>query len=442
MSKSWSSPGALSALGRRTEAPPIGWLMEYALTHPQVISLAAGFTDNPSLPVGETEAIVRRLLGRRRTGEPALQYGSTAGLPALRELTAQRLGALDAAASEAGSAASGGDAPVYDPSRYSPGRAVVTSGSQQLLYMLTEILCDPGDIVLVEDPTYFVYLGITQSHGLDCRGVATDAEGLDLEHLAAVLERLRANGEIRRLKLLYLVSYHQNPTGRTTSFARKAAALRLLRRYERAAGHPLHLLEDAAYRELRFAGDDVPSALCVGGAAERVLHVGTYTKPFATGLRVGFGLLPDRIRTQVVRVKSNHDFGTSNLAQAILAAAIEEGVYDAHVRRLRRRYRRKAGWMTAAVQASFPEAIRWDQPAGGMYVWAAAPRRVRTGLKSALFQHALAHDVLYVPGRLCYANDPHRRAPDHEMRLSFGNASRGEIEEGIARLGAALREMV
>ncbi|MCP5518702.1 MAG: PLP-dependent aminotransferase family protein [Verrucomicrobiales bacterium] len=441
MSNPTTTTGFLSALGRRTEAPPIGWLMEYALTHPHVISLAAGFTDNPSLPVAETEAIVRRLLGRRRTGEPALQYGSTAGLPALRQLTAHRLSEQDRQASATDAPANPADAPACDASLYLPDRAVVTSGSQQLLYMLTEILCDPGDIVLVEDPTYFVYLGIAQSHGLDCRGVATGPEGIDLEHLEAILKRLQASGEIHRLKLLYLVSYHQNPTGRTTTFARKAAALRLLQRYERAAGHRLHLLEDAAYRELRFVGGDVPSALCVAGAAERVLYVGTYTKPFATGLRVGFGLLPEPIRTQVVRVKSNHDFGTSNLAQSILATAIAEGSYDAHVRRLQRRYRRKAGWMTDAIKASFPASIRWDAPGGGMYVWAAAPRRTRTGLKSALFQHALAHDVLYVPGRLCYADDPHRRAPDHEMRLSFGNAGRGEIEAGIARLGAALREL-
>lgn len=429
--------GALSALGHRTEAPPIAWLMQLALERPEVISLAAGFTDNPTLPVADTREIVASILKARRTGESALQYGTTGGLPELRRLTAQRLLAHDRAADANVTA----PAPELAEERYSPSRTLITSGSQQLLYLVTEVLCDPGDIVIVEDPTYFVYLGIAQSHGLDCRGVPLREDGLDLDALEALLEKLRRSGDLPRLKLLYLVTYHQNPTGRTTSFAKKRAAVALLRRYEKAAGHPLYLLEDAAYRELRFAGKDVPTALAAREGADRVLLTGTFSKPFATGLRAGFGILPEPLLTKALHVKSNHDFGTSNLIQNIMVRALDGGVYDRHVQSLQRRYRRKAAWMTAAMRQSFPDTVRWQEPTGGLYVWAAVPRKVRTGLKSALFQHALDHQVLYVPGRLCYANDPHRRAPDHEMRLSFGNASKQDIETGIARLGAALHEM-
>lgn len=427
---------SLSALGRRTEPPPIAWLMQHALEHPEVVSLAAGFTDNPTLPVADTGEIVAALLRGRRTGEPALQYGTAGGLPVLRRLTAQRLLAHDRAAI----AASGSAAPPVQD-RYAPDRTIITSGSQQLLYLLTEVLCDPGDIVIVEDPTYFVYLGMAQSHGLDCRGVPLLEHGIDLDALEALLESLRRSGELKRLKLLYLVTYHQNPTGRTTSFDRKQAVLDLLRRHEKAAGHPLYLLEDAAYRELRFAGSDVPSALAVPHSEERVLLAGTFSKPFATGLRVGFGVLPEPLLTPVLHVKSNHDFGTSSLLQHVLARALGGSAYDRHLQALRRRYRRKAGWMTDALRQSFPDTVHWQEPTGGLYVWAAAPRNVRTGLRSALFEHALNHQVLYVPGRLCYANDPHRRAPDHEMRLSFGSASRHEIELGIERLGTAIREL-
>lgn len=427
-----------SALGRRIQAPPIAWLMERALANPDLISLAAGFTDNASLPVAEVRAIVGQLLSRRRPGEAALQYGTAAGLPELRQLTAERLRRMDREA--AAGVEDGSPAPV-DPAVYSADRALITSGSQQLLYMITEVLCDPGDIVLVEDPTYFVYLGIAQSHGLDCRGVPLEPAGLDLNRLEATLEELRRDGSIVRLKLLYLVSYHQNPTGRTSSFERKAAALRLLQRYERHAGHPIHLLEDAAYREIGFSPHDVPSTLAIPGAADRVLYVGTYSKPFATGLRVGFGLLPDAVRTRVLHVKSNHDFGTANLNQNILVEALKSDGYDRHLDRLRRRYARKARWMTAAMQGCLPESLKWETPGGGMYVWTTAPRRIRTGLRSPLFQQALEQGVLYVPGGLCYANDPRRRAPDHELRLSFGNAGQGEIETGIARLGAALRAL-
>src|SRR6185295_9458005 len=118
------------------------------------------------------------------------------------------------------------------------------------------------------------------------RGIRLAADGIDLSHLEQTLESLRRRGELKRMKLLYLVSYSQNPTGITTSFNKKAGALAMLKRFERVAGHPIYLLEDAAYRELRFAGDDVVSALAADGADERVIYAGTYSKPFATGVRV------------------------------------------------------------------------------------------------------------------------------------------------------------
>ncbi len=415
-----SSP--LSTLGRRTGPPAISWLMSLTLAHPKLISLAAGFTDNVSLPTAEARALLDEILSTPRTGQAALQYGSTAGDPLLRELTARRLAELDKTAA----------------ARISADQLLITHGSQQLLYLLTEALCDPGDIVLVEDPTYFVYLGIAQSHGLRCRGVRLLPDGVDLAHLEQVLEELRRAGELPRVKFLYLVSYYQNPTGYTTSFAKKAAALKLLRRYERFAGHPLYLLEDAAYRELRFAGDDVPSALAAPGGADRVLYAGTFSKPFATGVRVGFGVLPEPVLTTATRIKGNHDFGTANLLQQLLARALASGAYARHLAELQRRYAHKAGVMTAAIRAHFPADVDWQEPAGGLYVWARAPKRLRTGAKSAFFRSALKREVLYVPGALCYADDHARRKPDHELRLSFGGADEPKLEAGITRLGRVL----
>ncbi len=415
---------ALSALGERTAPPPISWLMEIALSRPGLISLAAGFTDNPTLPVAESRALLTRLLSARRSAEPALQYGSTAGLPELRQRTAERIRGLDGA-------------PSNDP-RNSPDRVLIGHGSQQLLYLVTEILCNPGDIVLVEDPTYFVYLSILQSHGVRCRGIKLEDDGLALADLQRVLTDLEQRGELPRVKLLYLVSYYQNPTGVTTSLAKKAGALALLRRFERAAGHRLYLLEDAAYREMRFAGDDVPSALTLPRAGERVIHLGTYSKPFATGVRVGFGFLPPTLLGPATRVKGNHDFGTSSLLQHLLARALASSEYSDHLATLRRRYARKARGLARALRRRLPPSIEWREPQGGMYVWARL-RGIRTGLKSPLFRRALEAGVLYVPGSLCYGADPNRPIPDDELRLSFGNASPAEIEEGIRRLGEALR---
>ncbi len=418
----------LSTLGRRTAEPAISWLMHAALAHPHLISLAAGFTDNKSLPVADARALLNDILRSPRTGRAALQYGTTPGDPTLRQLTAQRLQRLDGAREK--------------PKAYSPERMIITSGSQQLLYMITEALCDAGDIVLVEDPTYFVYLGILQSHGIRAAGVRLERDGLELAHLKTVLEQLKRGGGLRRVKMLYLVSYYQNPTGVTMSFAKKRAALALLKKYERAAGHPIYLVEDTAYRELRFAGEDVKSALAAKEFTERVILTGTYSKPFATGVRVGFGCLPEPVFTAVTRIKGNHDFGTSNLLQQLLARALASGRYDRHLRLLRKRYAHKALVMLRALEAHFPKAVEWWEPTGGLYFWARLPCSLPSGVKSKLFKSALAHDVLYVPGELCYADDPMRRKPNHEMRISFGSASEKNIREGTARLGAVLREMI
>jgi len=438
---------ALSALARRTAAPPISWLMATTLARPKLISLAAGFTDNASLPVREARDSMNDLLRSPQTGQPALQYGSTAGEPKLREWTANHLRRLDL-----------GRQHVVPPGgkNYSADRVLITNGSQQLLYMTAEALCDTGDIVIVEDPTYFVFLGIVQSHGLRARGVRMESDGIDLAHLERVLESLKRRGELPRLKLLYLVTYFQNPTGITTSYAKKVAALKLLKKYERVAGHPIYLLEDAAYRELNFGRDALlrvqadrqvgpttpKSALSVRGFADRVIYAGTYSKPFASGLRVGFGVLPEPVLTAVTRIKGNHDFGTANLLQQTLAHAIATGRYEKHLGALRRRYASKAAVMRAALQKHFPPAVKWDESGGGLYFWARLPRGVKTGVDSKVFKAALVAEVLYVPGAMCYADDATRRKPDYEMRLSYGNASEANIREGIKRLGVVLRKVV
>jgi 2-aminoadipate transaminase len=431
----------LSKLGRRTAVPPISWLMQTALTRPNLISLAAGFTDNSTLPVGISRKLLNDILRSPKTGRPALQYGITAGETNLRTLTAKHLQKLDGGHNRA----------------HSPGRIIITGGSQQLLYMTLEALCDEGDIILVEDPTYFVFLSILQSRGIRARGVKLERDGIDLAHLEKVLERLKKSGELRRVKALYLVTYFQNPTGATTSLAKKSAALKLLKKFERAAGHPLYLLEDAAYRELSFGGDAAlrrprsaqragpaipPTALTLPGAAERVIYTGTYSKPYAPGARVGFGILPEPLFTTVQRIKGNHDFGTANLLQQLLAGALSSGLYDKHVAKVQKNYARKSRVMKSALAEHFPASVEIWESGGGLYFWARLPKGISAGVKSRVFQTALENDVLYVPGELCYADDPSRAKPDNEMRISFGSASEENIRKGIARLGKVVKRFV
>ena len=164
---------ALSALGRRTAAPPISWLMQTALSRPKLISLAAGFTDNTTLPVEISRIALDEILRSPKTGRPALQYGITAGETNLRRLTAQRLQKLDLESSSSSFKNKlRMKMSLKDEDKiYSPERLMITGGSQQLLYMTLEALCDEGDIVLVEDPTYFVFLSVLQSQGIRARGV-------------------------------------------------------------------------------------------------------------------------------------------------------------------------------------------------------------------------------------------------------------------------------
>lgn len=394
-------------MARRSGEPPISWLMKLALERPGLISLAVGFTDHATLPVAEVQAIVRELLRRPSRARAALQYGTTIGLPELRRELAKRCERTDA------------------------DEIVITNGSQQLLYLVSEVLCDPGDIVLVEDPTYFVYLGIVEAHGLRTFGFR------DIEDLKRKLELLRQRKWLPRLKLLYLVTYFQNPTGRTWSPEAKREALAIVRHYERFAGHPIFLLEDAAYRDLRFEGEDVPSFRALD--TRRALYAGTLTKPFATGMRIGYGALPPTVMPHVLRDKGNHDFGTSNFLQAVLARALASGIYERHLSVLARSYRRKRDVMIVALKKYFPPTARYATPHGGLYVWVELEPRHRTGLRSRLFRRALKTGVLYVPGEMCYALDPARPVPRHAMRLSFGAPSVENIRRGVRLLAEAIR---
>lgn len=390
--------------------------MKLALERRNLISFAAGFTDSETLPVEEVATLARKILSRPKTARAALQYGTTIGLPELRYELFRRWQKQD------------GDS----KSQISADDVVVTSGSQQLLYLISEVLCDPSDIVLVEDPTYFVYLGIVEAMGLRAYGFNS------IVNLKLRLEDLKQRRLLRRLKLLYLVTYFQNPTGHTWSFNEKREALAIVKHYERAAGHPIYIVEDAAYRDLRFEGDDVPSFKSLDLRNERIIYTNTLTKPFATGIKLGYGILPAALMRAVLRSKGNHDFGSSNFLQTILAGALAEGLYEHHLPKIAAGYRRKCDAMITGLDESFPKSARYERPTGGLYVWVELEPRVKTGAKSRLFKRALDAGVFYVPGEMCYCSDRSRPVPQNCMRLSFGAPTVPEIKKGIRLLADAL----
>ncbi len=407
----------------RATDPPISWLMKVALDRGELVSLAAGFTSNEILPVDDLRATIDEILG----GDPVearkvLQYGSTIGREPLRRLLLDRLGEADG----------------IDPARFglSADDVVLTSGSQQLLYLVADVLLDPGDWVLLEAPTYFVFLGILEGLGARKVGVPIGERGIEPSALETALNAMKRDGRLSRLKLVYLVSYYQNPSGATIPADAKGEILSILEHYRREA--PFFVVEDAAYRDLRFEGRDVPSMKSLDARNEFVVYAGTFTKPLSTGMKCGYGILPEALVPHVLRQKGNHDFGSAHFNQAVVERFLESGRYDALLERLREHYRAKMDVMDRAMREFFPPSWTWRRPEGGLYIWAEGPEGLDTGMESGLFRRALEEGVLYVPGAICYGLEPGKSPPINRMRLSYGHPTVADIREGIRRLGAAL----
>jgi 2-aminoadipate transaminase len=403
---------------------PISYFMQQAVENPDLITLAAGLVDPASLPATEASRAVAAVLARPETARAALQYGTTQGYAPLREKLLARTVALDGVTPR--------------ELALGPNEVVVTTGSQQLLYLVTELLCDPGDLVLTETPTYFVYLGLLGSLGVRVRTVPMDEQGMNIDALEDLLAELDRSGELERLRLIYTCDYFQNPSGLTLALPRRRRLLELARRYSR--GRRLFILEDAAYRELRYDGPDLPSIKSFDADNAHVILAMSFSKSCSPGLKTGYGLLPRELVGPVVGLKGSHDFGSNNLAQHLLDRLLAEGAYDRHVAELRRVYRAKRDTLLEALQREFgrwPE-VRWTRPAGGLYVWLTFPPGVDAGPDSPLMRAALREGVLYVPGRFCCPEDSaalsvHAR----EARLTFGSVPREQIGEAVRRLARA-----
>ena len=402
--------------------------MQLALETPGLLSLAAGFTDNATLPVGSVVEALRALAVVAPDSE-YLQYGTNAGRPGLRAALAARLAAQDQAAADVDEVAALRDA------------TFITNGSQQALYLAIQTLCEPGDIVLVDRPSYFVFLELLGGLGVEARSMPVAADGrLDLPALAGLLAGMATSGERSRLKAVYFVSYFSNPSGRTLDVAEKRGLAATLR----AAGCVVPVIEDAAYREL---GYDSASARAVPGILGDaawdgfpLLYTGTLTKPFASGLKVGFGVCPvPAWRAAMLHVKGHHDFGSGNFAQAILEQAVRSGDFESQLAVLRRAYLEKRDALHAALTAAgLPEVgWRWRIPEGGLYLWLEAPAGLDTGFESAFCRACLDEGVLYVPGELCFGDD----APKNTVRLSYGVLPVAALAEAGARFTRAARKV-
>lgn len=414
-------PPLFSSLGKHLREPVITDLMTRVIDDPELLSLAAGFTDTSTLPAAMIGQAVQSILNRPGPPE-SLQYGPNQGRAGLREAITRLLSAQ----------------PGEVDGTFLPELTLVTNGSQQALYLAIQTLCDPGDIVLVEDPTYFVFLEMLRGMGVEARAIPCHEDGApDLDRLDAFRLELEKEGVWQRVKVLYLVSYFSNPSSRSL----KAHEKDRLGQWISEAGHVVALIEDAAYRDLYFGATPwpTPSGLAFPWASRLpVLYLGTLDKPFAAGLKVGFAVANEP--TWLARMcfaKGHQDFGSAHFPQAILETLLINDDYSRHVEPLRRHYETKAQITGEALSASglADYGWIWNQPAGGLYFWLRGPEEADTRLDGPLASAALDRHVIYVPGDLCHASG----TPWNHIRLSFGNLDRTKLPEAVHRLAEAIK---
>jgi 2-aminoadipate transaminase len=414
----------LSASARRTCTPSINHLMQTALENPGLVSLAAGFVDQQSLPVEIVARAASEILADPVEGRRTLQYGTTIGDSRLRWSLIKQL--------ERGEGRPSG---FYEEV---VSRTIVTTGSAQLIYLVCEALLDPGDIVLVESPTYFVFLGPVATRGARAIGVPIDDCGLRLDSLEAALAGLESEGSLDRVKLIYTISEHANPTGVSLSDDRRAPLVELARRWSKK--QRIFVLEDAAYRGLSFGAVEPPSVWSHDPEGDTVILARTFSKTLSPGVKIGYGILPHSLVDPILCLKGNHDFGSANLNQRLLDQLLRDGGYDRHLARLDAVYGRKCATFLEALDEYISPLdldVRWTRPNGGLFVWMTVPEDLDTGFRGPLFRRCVEQGVIYVPGEHAFAPFPGPVATNH-LRLTFGVPGESDLVEGARRLAFAL----
>ncbi len=368
-----------------------------------VIAFTGGLPDVPSLPGDELLRATRTVLEQER--REALQYAGTFGPQPLREAIAERSSGIEGI-------------PL------TPEHVIVNSGAAHGIGIACEALLDPGDIVLVESPTFPGSLRTIHSFGATVEAIPMDEEGLRVDLVEEALQRLADEG--KRAKLIYLIPTHQNPAGLTLPLERRERLLELARE------HRVLLMEDDAYGELWFGEEPPPPSLFALSGGELAIKVATFSKIIATGLRLGWNLASPAVISRMAALR--YDMGSSPYLGRILAEMTRNGDLDRHVVRLRDIYRRKRDRVCEAIDRHCDGYVSYSRPDGGFFVWLG----LRPGL-SALEVQRVANEKAVLVGA-----GPHFFADENvtqHLRLAFSYTPIEEIEEGVHRLGEALREV-
>jgi 2-aminoadipate transaminase len=389
------------------------------MADPSLINFAAGLVDSHTLPVEMCAEMTKTILSDTVRGRAALQYETTLGFAELRRSALRHIEAMEnTSAGEMG---------------LTPADIVITTGSQQALYIIADVLIDPGDIVIAANPSYFVYTGTLQSLGAKVMTVPMDKDGMDVDAVDRLLAKIEKEGQLDRVRLIYCTSYFQNPTGLSLSIERRPRLLEIAKKYSKS--HRILILEDAAYRELRYDGPAFPSIKSFDPENEYTILACTFSKPFAPGVKTGYTAMPPELMHAVLDQKGNHDFGSASLCQHMAAEALRSGQYLAQVEHLKDGYRRKRDTVLASLDRYMPKAdgIQWTHPHGGLYVWLTLPETFDTS-REGMFADAVKAGVLYVPGNYCFQPDEKGWIPKNHLRLCFGNVPADKVEAGIEKL--------
>jgi DNA-binding transcriptional MocR family regulator len=364
-------------------------------SRPEVVSLAGGMPNLAALPMDALAAEVADLVARE--GHIALQYGSAQGRPELREQICEVM--------------------ALEGIRADPDDVVVTVGSQMALDLVTRIYCDPGDVVLAEGPSYVGALGSFAAYQARVVHVAMDAHGLVPSVLRAALETVRL-----RPKFLYTVPTFHNPAGVTLSVERRAEVLAICREYGVA------VVEDNPYGLLGFSGQPYPALRSLD---RDVVYLGSFSKTFASGLRVGWALVPPAVRDRLVLAAESATLCPPSFTQMMVSRYLAVHDWRSQVKTYTEAYRDRRDAMLRALETHLPPGCTWNVPDGGFYVWLTVPEGVDT---KAMLPRAISARVAYASGTGFYADGLGSR----QLRLSYCYPSPERITEGVRRLAGVL----
>ncbi len=367
-------------------------------SRPEVVSLAGGMPNLAALPLDSLAVEVADLVAR--DGQVALQYGSAQGRPELREQ-------ICAVMAEEGI-------------RADPDDVVVTVGSQMALDLVTRIYCDPGDVVLAEGPSYVGALGSFAAYQARVVHVAMDADGLVPARLAEALATLAAHGVTP--KFLYTIPNFHNPAGVTLAVRRRAEILELCRRYG------VGVVEDNPYGLLGFSGRTYPALRSLD---RDVVYLGSFSKTFASGLRVGWALAPPAVRDRLVLAAESATLCPPSFTQMLVSRYLAGHDWRSQVKVFTEAYRERRDAMLRALETHLPEGCTWNVPDGGFYVWLTVPEGVDT---KAMLPRAVGARVAYASGTGFYADGLGSR----QLRLSYCYPTPERITEGVRRLARVL----